>query len=603
MKKRISLSQKKLINPQHLNLKQLFSSFKLTKSKKEISEIKKRKENKFNYPNVPSYDISSRKISKLNSSIIEDKDFLRKNYKKKLKITKINKTVKDIKLPFLDKSNEENYQNNKNSRNLSLPFLDKSINKIQKKSSSLKKNDCQNIKLNILSINSEIYIKFPKFNNINVSSFHEKIFEKLISIEYTYENLKKNYQPLEYKNLILNIKQFFQNIKEHLNEEIKDNIYHIFKQEKMNSIYKKIIKCVVFILTVFLFELNHFNESEMNIIHHIISSNGFGTLIEELFDIIYSFYSNYFPQKIINKNKDLDKKKIEKYQEIKKKEFDGNNLIYFIGKKTDKCVHNLSIYISVQLKHLMNNPFPLVITEIIKLYGICSIYYIDNLIINCIILPELNFLNLIYKTSNLYPILKKYHLKNEVNKNSILPNKNLNYYYTLVIDLDETLIHYFNTPKGGTFFLRPNCINFLNELSPLFEIIIFTASKREYADLILDKIENGKKYFQYRLYREHLNNYYKDLSKIGRDLNKTIIIDNLEVNYKLQPENGLLIKSWLGDDIFDMELSDLKDFLILLYHEKIPDVRVVVKNINESIKNSDMKRFYKNLDLNYIFNL
>ena len=52
-----------------------------------------------------------------------------------------------------------------------------------------------------------------------------------------------------------------------------------------------------------------------------------------------------------------------------------------------------------------------------------------------------------------------------------------------------------------------------------------------------------------------------------------------------------------------MELSDLKDFLILLYHEKIPDVRVVVKNINESIKNSDMKRFYKNLDLNYIFNL
>ena len=319
MKKRISLSQKKLINPQHLNLKQLFSSFKLTKSKKEISEIKKRKENKFNYPNIPSYDISSRKISKLNSSIIEDKDFLRKNYKKKLKITKTNKTAKDIKLPFLDKSNEENYQNNKNSRNLSLPFLDKSINKIQKKSSSLKKNDCQNIKLNILSINSEIYIKFPKFNNINVSSFHEKIFEKLISIEYTYENLKKNYQPLEYKNLILNIKQFFQNIKEHLNEEIKDNIYHIFKQEKMNSIYKKIIKCVVFILTVFLFELNHFNESEMNIIHHIISSNGFGTLIEELFDIIYSFYSNYFPQKTINKNKDLDKKKIEKYQEIKKK--------------------------------------------------------------------------------------------------------------------------------------------------------------------------------------------------------------------------------------------------------------------------------------------
>jgi len=39
----------------------------------------------------------------------------------------------------------------------------------------------------------------------------------------------------------------------------------------------------------------------------------------------------------------------------------------------------------------------------------------------------------------------------------------------------------------------------------------------------------------------------KDLSKIGRDLNTTIIIDNVPENFRMQKANGIAIKSWYND--------------------------------------------------------
>jgi len=48
----------------------------------------------------------------------------------------------------------------------------------------------------------------------------------------------------------------------------------------------------------------------------------------------------------------------------------------------------------------------------------------------------------------------------------------------------------------------------------------------------------------------------KDLSKIGRPLEKTIIIDNIAENFILHKDNGIFIKSWY-DDPKDTELRDL----------------------------------------------
>lgn len=48
---------------------------------------------------------------------------------------------------------------------------------------------------------------------------------------------------------------------------------------------------------------------------------------------------------------------------------------------------------------------------------------------------------------------------------------------------------------------------------------------------------------------------------MGRDLNRTIIVDNIAENYLLQPENGVCIKSWY-DDPNDNALMQLSVLLL-----------------------------------------
>jgi TFIIF-interacting CTD phosphatase-like protein len=48
----------------------------------------------------------------------------------------------------------------------------------------------------------------------------------------------------------------------------------------------------------------------------------------------------------------------------------------------------------------------------------------------------------------------------------------------------------------------------------------------------------------------------KDLTKIGRPIEKTIIIDNIKENYCWQKDNGIEIKSFI-DDLQDCELQKL----------------------------------------------
>jgi Dullard-like phosphatase family protein len=158
------------------------------------------------------------------------------------------------------------------------------------------------------------------------------------------------------------------------------------------------------------------------------------------------------------------------------------------------------------------------------------------------------------------------------------PQKKL---YTLVMDLDETMSSFkFTDVKTGTgiLYLRPNLENFLEVIKDYYEIIPFTSASRDYADIALDLIEKNerKKYFEKRLYREHTTQfgkkYIKDLSKLGRDLSKVIIVDNLSQCFKLNTENGILINSFFGEDENDKALIELQKILIKIYYDS-DDVR------------------------------
>ncbi len=116
-----------------------------------------------------------------------------------------------------------------------------------------------------------------------------------------------------------------------------------------------------------------------------------------------------------------------------------------------------------------------------------------------------------------------------------------------------------------------------------YEIVIFTAAVKQYADSILDAID-GKKRIAYRLYREHtrLEDFVsiKDLAMINRDLSKAIIVDNIASNFKMQPRNGIAISTWTGEED-DVALSNLIPVLRKIAVEKVGDVRDALEKLSE----------------------
>ncbi|XP_048343453.1 carboxy-terminal domain RNA polymerase II polypeptide A small phosphatase 2 [Sphaerodactylus townsendi] len=92
-----------------------------------------------------------------------------------------------------------------------------------------------------------------------------------------------------------------------------------------------------------------------------------------------------------------------------------------------------------------------------------------------------------------------------------------------------------------------------------FECVLFTASLAKYADPVTDLLDKCG-VFRTRLFREscvfHQGCYVKDLSRLGRDLRKTLILDNSPASYIFHPENAVPVQSWF-DDMADTELLTL----------------------------------------------
>lgn len=148
----------------------------------------------------------------------------------------------------------------------------------------------------------------------------------------------------------------------------------------------------------------------------------------------------------------------------------------------------------------------------------------------------------------------------------------------LVLDLDETLVHSSFKPVPNADYVvpieidgqthhvyvlkRPFVDDFLKAMGRIYEVVLFTASLSKYADPVTDLLDPAR-VMRHRLFREHCvlhrGSFVKDLSRLGRDLNQTIIVDNSPASYIFQPDNAVACKSWF-DDRSDTELRELIPF-------------------------------------------
>ena len=165
---------------------------------------------------------------------------------------------------------------------------------------------------------------------------------------------------------------------------------------------------------------------------------------------------------------------------------------------------------------------------------------------------------------------------------------------TIIFDLDETLVHCVDDDRAEAdvvvdvdfgngeiipigFNIRPYAREVLQEACKYFEVVVFTASQKPYADSILDYLDPDQNLIHHRLYRENClmveGVYMKDLRILNnRRIQDLVIVDNSAYSFGYHLDNGIPIISW-HDDPYDRELFNLIHYLRIL--ARCDDVRVL----------------------------
>lgn len=129
--------------------------------------------------------------------------------------------------------------------------------------------------------------------------------------------------------------------------------------------------------------------------------------------------------------------------------------------------------------------------------------------------------------------------------------------YTIVLDLDETLVY---ARDGGPVAMRPYLSELMLYLGTHCEVIIWTAGSRKYARSVIKKIDPKGKVVRHCVYRH--NKWFldadgsdsagqelgsrKELSALGRDLSKTLLLDNNPECCLDYPQNAIICSDFLG---------------------------------------------------------
>eukprot|EP01061_Rhynchopus_euleeides_P000926 TRINITY_DN10670_c0_g1_i1.p1 TRINITY_DN10670_c0_g1~~TRINITY_DN10670_c0_g1_i1.p1 ORF type:complete len:272 (+),score=43.97 TRINITY_DN10670_c0_g1_i1:153-968(+) len=134
---------------------------------------------------------------------------------------------------------------------------------------------------------------------------------------------------------------------------------------------------------------------------------------------------------------------------------------------------------------------------------------------------------------------------------------------TVVLDLDETLIY----AREGPLYARPGLNELLEFLSKNCEPIVWTAGVKAYAQAVIRNIDPNNA-FRHCVYRHKkwfsgCAGYNKDLTLLGRDMSKLIILENTPDCVRGNEENGILVADYEGtpEESADPTLYAIKHML------------------------------------------
>ncbi len=602
----------------------------------------------FNLNKKNKYNINSYKNSTLNSNISynynnnnenESYNNISSNYYYSDKINNSVIITSNTKSnPFTFKPNYNNNNNNNNNKNNK-----KNNNNNNNNNDNNNNNNNNNDNNNNNNNNNDLIVSF----NSNISSPLLQMKDNKFAIKQTKKIIKK--PPKKSAKIILKNgahhrtnselnKTFenynnFKNLLENITNESSENIFYVNKNqlnfedfviinEKFNKIYSSIEEMNFNLINKVCYDYWNFfynsstkgnfslflNEKNINYFNSLFlisilitydlsfKEKYFNFFYQTIENILQICYENFlmFIQILINNNFNNEKnifidelKYIINNSNINSENYTKKNLLSKIKTNCEIIFNEISDIIS----HLnQTNYFENILNKkIIDIFNNINFYSENeiNSIFSIFILKINKNGSILYQNSNNNNI----QIISPIILNNI-PKKPL----TLILDLDQTIMSFisdnFNEFEGTTR-TRPFLYNFLNLMINYYEIIIFTASTRNYADPILDVIEKRKKnYFCYRLYREHCriinNSYVKDISIINRNLSRIVIVDNMSQNFKLQKENGILISSFWGYDEKDTALLELGEILELIALEMIEsgykiDIRDEIKKYKNNI--------------------
>jgi hypothetical protein len=150
--------------------------------------------------------------------------------------------------------------------------------------------------------------------------------------------------------------------------------------------------------------------------------------------------------------------------------------------------------------------------------------------------------------------------------------------YTIVLDLDETLIY----AREGPLYARPGLEDFFATLGPLAEVVVWTAGLRAYAQAIIRNVDKTN-VVQHCVYRHSKwftgqAGYRKDLAALGRDLERSIIIENTPDCIRGYQQNGVLVSDYEGGEMPDYTIPALTDLLMQLVQSGLTVPQFITTN-------------------------